>query len=152
MQNIEEQQEVNSHPQLIITEEIRSYIYDVAKWANFLAVVGFVIAAFMLLAALTIGTAMNTNPQVAAMMGTLGNVGSTAITVVFIAYGLAIFYPSLLLSKYARKTKIGVLYGEQESLNESFSALKSLFKYWGVIVIILIGLNLLSVFTKAFGV
>jgi hypothetical protein len=152
MQNIEEQEEVNSHPQLIITEEIRSYIYDVAKWANFLAVVGFVIAAFMLLAALTIGTAMNTNPQVAAMMGTLGNVGSTAITIVFIAYGLAIFYPSLLLSRYARKTKIGVLYGEQESLNESFSALKSLFKYWGIIVIILIGLNLLSVFTKAFGV
>lgn len=152
MQNIEEQEEVNSHPQLIITEEIRSYIYDVARWANFLAVVGFVIAAFMLLAALTIGTAMNTNPQVAAMMGTLGNVGSTAITIVFIAYGLAIFYPSLLLSRYARKTKIGVLYGEQESLNESFSALKSLFKYWGIIVIILIGLNLLSVFTKAFGV
>lgn len=152
MQNIEEQEEVNSYPQLIITEEIRSYIYDVAKWANFLAVVGFVIAAFMLLAALIIGTAMNTSPEVAAMMGAMGKIGSTAMTIVFIAYGLAIFYPSLLLSRYARKTKLGVLYGEQESLNESFSALKSLFKYWGIIVIILIGLNLLSVFTKAVGV
>lgn len=152
MQNIEEQEDNNSYPQLVITEEIRSYIYDVAKWANFLAVVGFVIAAFMILAALTIGTAMNTSPEVAAMMGAMGKIGSTAMTIVFIAYGLAIFYPSLLLSRYARKTKIGVLYGEQESLNESFSALKSLFKYWGIIVIILIGLNLLSVFTKAFGV
>lgn len=152
MQNIEEQEDNNSYPQLVITEEIRSYIYDVAKWANFLAVVGFVIAAFMILAALTVGTAMNTSPEVAAMMGAMGKIGSTAITIVFIAYGLAIFYPSLLLSRYARKTKIGVLYGEQESLNESFSALKSLFKYWGIIVIILIGLNLLSVFTKAFGV
>ena len=44
MQNIEEQEETTSQQQLIITEEIRSYIYDVAKWANFLAILGFIIA------------------------------------------------------------------------------------------------------------
>jgi hypothetical protein len=152
MQNIEEQEEANSHPQLIITEEIRSYIYDVAKWANFLAIVGFVIATLMLLAALTVGTAMNTNPQIAAMLGELSKIGSTAITIVFIAYGLFILYPSLLLFKYAKKAKLGVLYGEQESLNDAFSSLKSLFRFWGIMVIILIGINLLPVFTKALGV
>lgn len=151
MQNIEEQEETTSQPQLIVTEEMRSYIYDLAKWANFLAIVGFVIASFMLLAALTVGAAMNTSPEIAAMMGPLGNIGSTAITIVFIAYGLAIFYPSLLLFKYARKAKLGVLYGEQESLNEAFGALKSLFRFWGIMVIILIGINLLPVFVKVLG-
>lgn len=151
MQNIDEQEDINSHPQLVITEEMRSYIYDVAKWANFLAIVGFVIASFMLLAALTVGTAMNTSPEIKAMMGALGNIGSTAITIVFIAYGLFIFYPSVLLFKYARKAKLGVLYGEQENLNEAFSALKSLFRFWGIMVIILIGINLLPVFVKVLG-
>lgn len=151
MQNIDEQVETTSQPQLIVTEEMRSYIYDLAKWANFLAIVGFVIASFMLLAALTVGTAMNTSPEIKAMMGALGNIGSTAITIVFIAYGLFIFYPSVLLFKYARKAKLGVLYGEQENLNEAFSALKSLFRFWGIMVIILIGINLLPVFVKVLG-
>lgn len=151
MQNIEEQEETTGQPQLIITEEIRSYIYDVAKWANFLAILGFIIAGFMLLASLTVGTAMNTNPEIAKMMGAMGSIGSSAMTIVFIAYALAIFYPSLLLFKYAKKTKLGVLYGEQGSLNEAFSSLKSLFKYWGTIAIIIIGLNLLSVFAKVMG-
>lgn len=151
MQNIEEQEEIANQPQLVITEEIRSYIYDVAKWAHFLAFVGFVIAGFMLLAALTVGTALNTNPELAKMLGAMGNIGSGAITFVFIAYGLAVFYPSLLLFKYASKAKQGVLYGEQESLNDAFSKLKSLFKFWGVIVMIFIGLNLFSIFAKLVG-
>lgn len=151
MQNIEEQEETIDQSQLIITEEIRSYIYDVAKWANFIAIVGFVIASFMLLAALTVGAALNTNPELGKMLGAMQNIGTGAITFVFIAYGLAIFYPSFLLFKYASKAKQGVLYGEQESLNDAFSKLKSLFKYWGVLVIIFIGLNLLSVFAKLFG-
>ena len=151
MQNIEEQDEINNQPQLLITEEIRSYIYDVAKWANFLAIIGFVFTAFMLIAALTVGAAMSTSPEVAAMVGAMGKIGSTGITIVFMAYGLAIFYPSLLLFKYSKNAKQGVLYGEQESLNDAFSKMKSLFKYWGTIVIIFIGLNVFSIVAKLFG-
>lgn len=151
MQNIEEQEEATTQPQLVVTEEIRSDIYDVAKWANFLAIIGFVLSAFMLIAGLTVGAAMSTNPEVAAMVGAMGKIGSGAITFVFIAYGLAIFYPSLLMYKYSKQAKLGVLYGEQDSLNDAFAKLKSLFKYWGVIVIIFIGLNLFSVLAKLFG-
>lgn len=151
MQDIEEQEDATAHPQLIITEEIRSYIYDAAKWAHFLAIVGFVISGIMFLAALTLGSAMKSSPEVAAMMGELVKIGGTAITIVFIAYALAIFYPSLLLFSYAKKAKLGVLYGEQESLNDAFNKLKSLFKYWGVLVLIFIGLNVFSVITRLFG-
>lgn len=151
MQNIEEQEETINQPQLIVTEEMRSYIYDVAKWANFLAIFGFVVATIMLLAALTVGAAMNTNPELGKMLGAMGNIGRGALSFVFIAYGLAIFYPSLLLFKYARKAKLGVLFGEQGSLNDAFGALKSLFRFWGVMVIILIGINLLPIFAKLLG-
>lgn len=151
MQNIEEQEEITSQPQLLVTEEIRSYIYDIAKWANFLAIVGFVIAGFMLLAALTLGTAINTNPEIAKMLGALGNMGVTAITIVFIAYGLAIFYPSLLMFSYAKQAKLGVLYGEQEALNNALGRMRSLFKYWGIIVILLIAINVFSVISRAIG-
>lgn len=137
-----ENQEINevneTTPQLLVTEDMRSHIYETAKWTNFLAISGFVIAGLTLLSAFTIGSAITTNPQLAAMMGPMGKVGYVAITLMLLCYSLAIFYPSLLMHKYASKAKLGVLYGDQASLTEALSKMRSLFKYWGILMIVLI--------------
>ncbi|HTM97180.1 MAG TPA: DUF5362 family protein [Pedobacter sp.] len=144
MENSEETNEQQNIPQLIISEDIRSYLYDMAKWANFLAIVGFVVAGLMIISSFTIGAAMNTNPELSAMMAgsALSPIGFTIFCLVF---SFAIFYPSLLLFKYSTKAKIGVLYGEQASLDEAFSKLKSLFKYWGIATMIFIILYIMLV-------
>ncbi len=144
MDNLEETKEQENIPQLIITEDIRSYLYDMAKWANFLAIVGFVIAGFMIIASFTVGAAMSTNPELASLMASSA-LSPIGFTIFCLIYSFAIFYPSLLLFKYATRAKIGVLYGEQASLNEAFSKLKSLFKYWGIITIVFIVLYILMV-------
>lgn len=50
-----ENQEINevneTTPQLLVTEDMRSHIYETAKWTNFLAISGFVIAGLTLLIA-----------------------------------------------------------------------------------------------------
>lgn len=143
--------ENQKHPQLIVTEDMRSFIYDMAKWANFLGIVGFVISAFMLMAALTIGPTINSNPEMAKMLGQLGAMDGTTFSIVFLIYGFAIFFPSLLLVRYAAKAKHGVLYGEQTSLDEGMGKLKSLFKYFGVLTIIFIGLYLLTLISAVLG-
>mgnify|MGYP003582565675 CR=1 FL=1 len=143
--------ENQKYPQLIVTEDMRSYIYDMAKWANFLGIVGLVIAAFMLMAALTIGPTINANPEMAKMLGQLGAMDGTTFSIVFLIYGLAIFFPSLLMLRYASKAKHGVLYGEQESLDQGMAKLKSLFKYFGVLTIIFIGLYLLTLVSAVLG-
>jgi hypothetical protein len=147
MENIEEEVTA-AQPTLVVSEEIRSYLYDMAKWANFLAIVGFVFTALVALSALTIGSAMATNPEVAAMIGKMGNAGGVVFTVFCLAYAFAIFYPSLLLFKYSAKAKLGVLYGEQDSLNDAMGKLKSLFKYWGIITIIFISLYALLILSS----
>ncbi|SFG74436.1 DUF5362 family protein [Pedobacter insulae] len=149
MENSEETNEQQNIPQLIITEDIRSYLYDMAKWANFLAIVGFVIAGFMIIASFTIGAAMSTNPELSALMASSA-LSPIGFTIFCLAYSFAIFYPSLLLFKYSTKAKLGVLYGEQASLNEAFSKLKSLFKYWGIITMIFIVLYVMLMVLSAF--
>lgn len=134
--------------QLIVTEEMRSHFYEIAKWASFLAVVGFVITGFMVIAALTVGPAMNSNPEIRAMIGKMGSLGSIGFTVICMIYAFVIFYPSLLLFKYSTKAKLGILYGEQSSLDEAISKLKSLFKYWGILTFIFIGLYVLMLFSS----
>lgn len=146
MENIEEASDLQST--LVVSEEMRSYIYEMAKWARFLAVVGFVFTGLVTLTAFTIGSAMSTTPEIAAMVGKMGPAGGIVFTVFCLAYAFAIFYPSLLLFKYSVKAKLGVLYGEQISLNDALSKLKSLFKYWGIITIIFIGLYALLVLSS----
>lgn len=141
MENIEEpvsaQQE---QPKLVVTEEMRSYFYQMAKWANFLAVVGFVFTGILIIGAFTVGATINSNPEMAKLVGSMGSLGSLGFTAICLVYAFAIFYPSMLLFKYSTKAKLGILYGEQTSLDEAFSQLKSLFKYWGIIVLIFIAL------------
>ena len=136
---------------LIVTEEMRSYIYEIAKWASFLAIVGFAFAGITILSAFTIGAVMNSNPQLLAMANTMGAAAGVVFTVMFLILAFAIFYPSLLMFKYATKAKIGVLYGDQASLDEAMSKLKSLFKYWGIITIIYLGFYALMIIATLMG-
>jgi hypothetical protein len=132
--------ELNQETNLIVTEEMRSYFYDIARWSSFLAIVGFIFSGITIIGAFTIGAAMDSNPQLAEMLGKFGALGKVLFTAINLVVAFAIFYPSLLLFKYAAKAKYGVLYGEQGSLNEAFSKLKSLFKYWGIMTITFIAL------------
>jgi len=144
MENLEEVPAGEEQINLIVTEEMRSYIYEMAKWASFLAIVGFVFTGVTIIFALTVGAATNTSPELTAMLGQLGAAGQVALTIIFLVLAFIIFYPSLLLFKYANKAKYGVLYGEQVSLNEAFAKLKSLFRFWAIITILYIGLNILA--------
>ena len=131
---------------LVVTEDMRSYIYDITKWARFISIVGFVISIFLIMAAFSISALMNSNPGVTAQLNQLGSNGSTVITVLYLVLGLLLFYPSILLNKLSKKAKQGVLFGDQESLNQSFATLKSLFKFWGIVTIVIIAFLFFSRF------
>ncbi len=148
----QQQNEEQAFPELKVTEEIRSYLYEMTKWANFLAIVGFVIAGFLLIIAFTIGGAVKTNLQQAVVLGLLGNVKERALIIVFlIIYAFVILYPSMLLFKFSKQGKLGILYGEQEALNQSLAKIKSLFRYYGIIAIIFIVQSLLIALGTLFG-
>jgi hypothetical protein len=132
---------------LKITEDIRSYIYETAKWANFLSVVGFVLTAFMIMFAFGVGsfiTAMNNilggeanNPYAA--------LGTGVLTVICLLVALIYFYPSLLLFKYANAAKQAVLYADQATLAVAMSKMKSFFKFWGILTIVFLTFYVLSI-------
>lgn len=151
MEEKELKEVTQSEVKLVVTEEMRSYFYEIAKWASFLAIVGFAFAGITILSAFTIGAVMNSNPQLLAMANTMGAAAGVVFTVMFLILAFAIFYPSLLMFKYAAKAKIGVLYGDQASLDEAMSKLKSLFKYWGIITIVYLGFYALMIIATLMG-
>lgn len=148
MDNVHHTQEELSN--LIVTEQMRANIYDMTKWAGFLAVIGFIISGIWIIAALTLGPAVNHTFLLTSKLNSFLIPTKLVVTGVNLIFAFAVFYPSLLLFKFANRGKYAVLNGEQQSFDEAFSKLRSLMKYWGIITIILIGLYLL-LFVAAIG-
>ena len=127
---------------LIITEDIRSYIYESAKWCKFLAIVGFIFTFMMVVAALSIGALMSTLTELPPYMAKLG---ATGVTILYLIFSLVFFYPSFLMYKFSSSAKQAVLYADQPSLSLAMSKMKSLFKFYGILAIIWISLYLIMI-------
>lgn len=136
MEEFEEQQV--QEVKLIVTEEMRSYIYEATKWTRLLAIIGFIVSAFLIIGSFGIGAAITANPAMLAQLGPLAGIGAIGITVFYLILALLYFYPSLLLFRFSNKGSHGILYGEQASLNDAMLNLKSLFKFWGIATIVMI--------------
>lgn len=148
MENFEDAEPIeeagDEQEKLVVTEEIRSYIYETAKWTKFLSVVGLVVAAFLALMALSANAIMQ-ELLVAAPGNPMGQLGSTFLTVYFLSFSLMLFYPSFLLFKYSNAANTAVLYADQESFTIAMKKMKSVFKFWGIMTIIVLALYLLSI-------
>jgi hypothetical protein len=127
---------------LIITEDIRSYIYESARWSKFLSIVGFIFTGLMVLAAFSMNSIMTAMSQMPAYSG-LAKFGSAGLTILYLMIALLYFYPSYLMYKYANSAKHAVLYGDQPSLSVAMSKMKSIFKFWGILTMILVGIYVL---------
>ena len=142
MENIEEKE----HEVLIITEDIRSYIYETAKWTNFLSIVGFVLSAFMVMASFGMGSVMTVmNNTVGAENNPYAALGPGFLTVMCLLCALVYFYPSLLLFKYANSAKKAVLFADQPTLSIAMSKMKSFFKFWGILTIVMLAIYGLAI-------
>ena len=129
---------------LWITEDIRSYIYDAAKWTRFLSIVGFVLTAMFVMSAFSVDAMLSTLSKTMPGNPMLG-LGSAGFTIIYLLFALLQFYPSFLLYKFSTSANKAVLFADQLSLGEAISKLKSFFKFWGILTIVIIALYILMI-------
>ena len=134
---------------LVVTEDIRSHIYETAKWARFLAIVGFLTSGVLIMVAFSASAFENALTQTPGGQQ-MAELGSTMLTVIMLLSALLYFYPSLMLFKYASAAKTAVLYQEQESLSVAMAKMKSFFKFWAILTIVTISFYVISIFTAVF--
>jgi len=131
---------------LTITEDVRSYIYESAKWTKFLSVLGFVFTGLMVMLSLSVGAIMSSmNNLVGAQNNPYAALGSGFLTVLLLISAAIYFYPSFILFKFSTAAKQAVLYGDQESLSIAMGKMKSFFKFWGILLIVLLGFYALAI-------
>ncbi len=123
-------------PNLQLTEESKSYLKETAKWAYFLAILGFVGIGFLVLFALFFGT----------IFSRLGSFGGNSmpfpmmaggfITVIYLLLAVLYFFPVYYLFQFASKAKAAFSIMNNEKLTESLQYLKSHYKFMGIMAII----------------
>ncbi|MFT6502677.1 MAG: hypothetical protein ACJASQ_002804 [Crocinitomicaceae bacterium] len=110
----------------------KSFLLESAKWAKFLAVVGFVMIGLMILVML-IGASFASGAGLA--------MGPALFMVVIMA--AIYFFPAYFLFLFATNVKEGLVAEDLEKVTLGFQNLKRMFLYIGVLTIILLSIYLL---------
>lgn len=110
------------------------YLSETAKWAKFLAIIGFIVIGLGIL-----GFVFNiavTGSAMAQLPG-MGGFGIAYILFVFL-YMFLIIYPTVKLYQFATKTRSAIEVNENTNMTEGLKNLKSLFKFYGILMIFLL--------------
>lgn len=121
---------------LKINNSIKENLITAAKWARFLAIIGFIFTGFMGIASLFL--------LVTAMASGIGML--MLLAVVYIALTGVMILPSLYLIRFAGSTEKGLNSNKQGEFDYGIQNLKSLFKFMGIYTIVLIALYIVYIF------
>jgi len=121
-----------------------AYLGETARWAKFLAIVGFVFCGLLALVALFAGTIFSTAMS-AFGGGGVSFMGGAALTIIYLLLALLYFFPCLYLFKFASKMQVALRNNDQQQLGESFRNLKSCYRYLGILMIIILGFYALAI-------
>ena len=133
----------------------KAYLAEAARWARFLAIVGFVMCGLIVLGGIFASSIMSSmTSQYPTGFGRaygMNSSMSTMLSVLYILFALLYFFPCLYLFRFANFMKVAITTEDQENLNKSFLNLKAMFKFVGILTIIIISLYVLAIIFAVIG-
>jgi hypothetical protein len=128
---------------LSIDPATKNHLGEAARWAKFLAIVGFIMCGLIVVLGIFFGSIF------AGMTGRYGRYDSdvdmggalaTSMAIMYVFIAVLYFFPCLFLFRFATKMKAALASNDQETLNGSFQNLKIMFRYVGILTIIFLSL------------
>ena len=120
-----------------------AHLKEAARWAKFLAVLGFIVCGLMVVGALFAGTIMAAFSSLTPG-GSAGAIGGAFVSIVYILCALLYFFPCLYLYNFGAKMQVALRANDQEQLNLSFKNIKSYYRFIGILTIIGLGFMVLG--------
>lgn len=120
---------------LEVDETAKATFLEMSRWTKFLAIIWFVILGLMIAAGIVLGVAMSRSSAMAAAMPGLG---SASFIVIYIGFAALYFYPTYALLKYATGIKVALNTNDKLGFNKALVYLKNMFKYMGIMMIIML--------------
>lgn len=113
-----------------IDDEANYNLLELAKWARFLGIIGYVFLGLMVVASFIFMFAFSELSS--------GVMTATAIILVYLVIAGLYFYPVYALYKSGKEIKSGLLSSDQIEFNRGLQYLKNCFKYMGILTIVIL--------------
>jgi Family of unknown function (DUF5362) len=121
-----------------------NYLGEAARWSRFLAIIGFIYCGLMVLCGLFIGSIMSMlAPAMGGGESAFSTIGSAFTGFFVISFALLLFFPAYYLFNFSTKLRRAIQNNDQPVLTESLKNLKSFFKFYGILVIVLLSFYIL---------
>ncbi len=144
-----------------VTPESKAYFVEAANWGTFLAIVGYlgiaimvIFGIFVMLAGGKLTETMEAFEQVYGFQESAPafKLGSFFTGFLMLAIAVLYFFPVYYLHQFSSKVKYGVNSLKQESFDAGVRNLKSLFKFMGILTIVMIAIYVLAIVFVLIGV
>lgn len=123
---------------LQVDEVSKSYLLETAKWGKFLAVLSLIVMGLVLLLFVFAGAAMTSMSSAYGNNSGMAALGATGMIMMMLIAFAIYFYPIYALIKFANLIKPAIHTGNQQQFNEALGYLKGMFKYIGILTIIVL--------------
>ena len=125
---------------LVIDQEGSNYLTETAKWARLLSILGLILSALMVLGGIAVAFLGTTLNNISGLRGLGPYLG-----IIYLLLGLLYLYPSWMLLQFATTISSGLKKSDQVLVNEGLKNLKSCFRFWGILSLIIIGIYAVAI-------
>lgn len=112
------------------------WLFDTARWARFIAIIGFIFIGFMAIIGILIGPILSTLNEDMTNVSAFPLISNGILSVIYIIVAAIYFFPVYYLFLFSNKVMKAYKAEDEESLNSSFQYLKKHFKFIGILLII----------------
>lgn len=123
-----------------ITAHALRQLATARKWAFFLAVMGFIGCALMVLAAFLFGLSFSLIGQLLPGRGVEAQSFGLAAAAFYLVLAVVYFFPAFFLLRFSAQTKQALAAHSPDLITDAFRHLKLFFAYVGILVIVTLGL------------
>ncbi len=129
-----------------LSDQAKKHLLEAAKWANFIAIVGFIAIGLLVIMSFSIGTIMASLPE-----GSLGGLSPKFFSFFYLIAAGIYFIPVFFLFQFGQKIKQAFAEDDHNLLTFGLKKLKSHYKFIGILCIVFIIFYFLMILLGAFG-
>lgn len=147
-------EETSSLFSLSIDPATKAHLSEMAKWARFLAITGFIFLPLMVLTGIyssSVASSFEEGYRAGLGMSRPADSTHAAFAVVRVIMAVIAFFPLLFTFRFANQMRSALNSNNQTWLNASFQNLKICYRYLGIITIISLVLMSLGFFFSIIG-
>lgn len=120
-----------------------NWMFDAARWARFIAILGFILIGFLVIVGIFIGPVLSALNESMAMGSSTSTLSGGLFAAIYLAIAFLYFFPVYYLFQFSNGLIKAFKAEDEEKLNASLHFLKKHFKFIGILTIVVLAIYIL---------